>query len=124
MTYPRGNGDYAEQLTYLLSLKMADEQIRPPFNRERIVPEILAWPSLLPKDGEELEAHYLRTLNELGHGDGILSLVFREAQSRIQDRAKLRRLIADSWCRTTKLHHVTRRAFHTDDVAPRAPVSP
>ena len=88
-------GDYVEQLTYLLFLKMADEHIRPPFNRDRIVPEGLDWPSLLSKDGEELEAHYLRILNELGHGDGMLGVVFRKAQNRIQDPAKLRRLIAD-----------------------------
>ena len=78
-------GDYVEQLTYLLFLKMADEQARPPFNRERIVPEGRDWPSLLSKDGEELEAHYLRILNELGRGDGMLGVVFRKAQNRIQD---------------------------------------
>ena len=88
-------GDYVEQLTYLLFLKMADEQTRPPFNRERIVPEGLDWPSLLSNDGEALEAHYLRILNELGHGDGMLGVVFRKAQNRIQDPAKLQRLIVD-----------------------------
>ena len=88
-------GDYVEQLTYLLFLKMADEQTRPPFNRERIVPEGLDWPSLLSKDGGELEAHYLRILNELGRADGMLGIVFRKAQNRIQDPAKLRRLIVD-----------------------------
>ena len=88
-------GDYVEQLTYLLFLKMAAEQARPPFNRERIVPEGRDWPSLLSKDGEELEAHYLRILNELGRGDGMLGVVFRKAQNRIQDPAKLRRLIVD-----------------------------
>ena len=40
-------GDYLEQLTYLLFLKMADEQTRPPFSRQLIVPEGLDWPSLL-----------------------------------------------------------------------------
>jgi type I restriction enzyme M protein len=88
-------GEYVEQLTYLLFLKMADEQTRPPFNRERIVPEGLDWPSLLSKEGKELEAHYLSILNELGDADGMLGIVFRKAQNRIQNPAHLRRLIVD-----------------------------
>lgn len=88
-------GDYVEQLTYLLFLKMADEQTKPPFNRDRIIPEGFDWPSLLAKDGEELEAHYLHVLNELGRMAGMLGVVFRKAQNRIQDPAKLRRLIVD-----------------------------
>jgi len=39
-------GDYVEQLTYLLFLKMADEQTKPPFNRQSIIPEGLDWQSL------------------------------------------------------------------------------
>jgi type I restriction enzyme M protein len=88
-------GEYVEQLTYLLFLKMADEQTRPPFNRERIGPEGLDWPSLLSKEGKELEAHYLSILNELGDADGMLGIVFRKAQNRIQNPAHLRRLIVD-----------------------------
>ena len=39
-------GDYVEQLTYLLFLKMADEQSRPPFSRPSVVPKGHDWPSL------------------------------------------------------------------------------
>jgi type I restriction enzyme M protein len=88
-------GDYLEQLTYLLFLKMADEQTRPPFDRNRIVPEGLGWQSLLDRDGEELETQYIKLLNELGRGSGMLGVVFRKAQNRIQDPAKLRRLVID-----------------------------
>jgi type I restriction enzyme M protein len=88
-------GDYLEQLTYLLFLKMADEQTRPPFSRPAIVPEELDWPSLLARDGDELEAHYIHVLRELGQRSGMLGVVFRKAQNRIQDPAKLRRLIVD-----------------------------
>jgi type I restriction enzyme M protein len=88
-------GDYLEQLTYLLFLKMADEQSRPPFNREPVVPYGLDWQSLLDRDGEELEAHYIKILNDLGKHPGMLGVVFRKAQNRIQDPAKLRRLIVD-----------------------------
>ncbi len=88
-------GDYVEQLTYLLFLKMADEQTRPPFNREAVVPYGLDWQSLLDRDGEDLEAHYIRILNELGKHPGTLGVIFRKAQNRIQDPAKLRRLVVD-----------------------------
>ena len=88
-------GDYVEQLTYLLFLKMADEQTRPPFNREPVVPHGLDWQSLLDRDGEELEAHYIKMLNDLGKHPGMLGVIFRKAQNRIQDPAKLRRLIVD-----------------------------
>ena len=47
-------GDYVEQLTYLLFLKMADEQTKPPFNKPSATPAGYDWPSLASKDGEEL----------------------------------------------------------------------
>jgi len=86
-------GDYVEQLTYLLFLKMADEQRQ--LGLDRIVPEGLDWPSLLGLKGEALEAHYIAILNDLGRGDDMLGVVFRKAQNRIQDPAKLERLIKD-----------------------------
>jgi type I restriction enzyme M protein len=88
-------GDYLEQLTYLLFLKMADEQTKPPFNRESILPALLDWPSLLERDGDALEVHYRHLLTELGKQPGMLGVIFRKAQNRIQDPAKLRRLIVD-----------------------------
>jgi type I restriction enzyme M protein len=88
-------GDYVEQLTYLLFLKMADEQTRPPFKRAGLVPKEWAWPNLLSKDGDALEVHYRHTLEQLGKQRGMLGLIFRKAQNKIQDPAKLRRLIVD-----------------------------
>jgi type I restriction enzyme M protein len=88
-------GDYIEQLTYLLFLKMADEQTRPPFNRPPVVPAGLDWQSLLDRDGPELETQYIKILTELGKHPGTLGVIFRKAQNRIQDPAKLRRLVAD-----------------------------
>jgi hypothetical protein len=84
-------GDYLEQLTYLLFLKMADEQTKAPFSAEPFIPEGLDWPSLLARDGDELEVHYRHVLTELGRRSGMLGVVFRKAQNRIQDPAKLRR---------------------------------
>jgi type I restriction enzyme M protein len=45
-------------LTYLLFLKMADEQTRPPFNRKPIIPKDLDWASLIRLDGDGLETQY------------------------------------------------------------------
>jgi len=88
-------GDYLEQLTYLLFLKMADEQTKPPFSGETFIPKGLDWQSLLARDGDDLEVHYRHVLTELGRRPGMLGVVFRKAQNRIQDPAKLRRLIVD-----------------------------
>ena len=88
-------GDYVEQLTFLLFLKMAHEQTQPPLNRPSFVPAEYTWPTLVSKDGEALEAHYRKTLEELGKRKGMLGIIFRKAQNKIQDPAKLRRLIAD-----------------------------
>jgi type I restriction enzyme M protein len=87
-------GDYVEQLTYLLFLKMADEQTLPPYDRPSIIPGDYAWPNLQALDGSELETHYRKTLLDLGKSPGMLGLIFRKAQNRIQDPAKLKRLIA------------------------------
>ncbi|MCK4362137.1 MAG: SAM-dependent DNA methyltransferase [Dehalococcoidia bacterium] len=86
-------GDYVEQLTYLLFLKMADEQTRPPFNKPSGIPQGLDWQSLLKKDGDALEVHYRHILESLGREKGMLGIIFRKSQNRIQDPAKLRRLI-------------------------------
>ena len=88
-------GDYVEQLTYLLFLKMAHEQTQPPLNRPSIVPQDYNWPSLLELDGDALEIQYRKTLENLGKQGGMLGTIFRKAQNKIQDPAKLRRLIAD-----------------------------
>ena len=87
-------GDYVEQLTYLLFLKMAEEQTEI-LGRPRIVPEGLDWPSLLARDGTDLEGHYLHILQSLGQEQGMIGVVFRKAQNRIQDPAMLRRIIVD-----------------------------
>jgi type I restriction enzyme M protein len=86
-------GDYVEQLTYLLFLKMGDEQTKPPFNRSSSIPKGFDWPSLLNKDGAELETHYRLILETLGKEPGMLGIIFRKSQTRIQDPAKLKRLI-------------------------------
>src|SRR5712692_2260943 len=88
-------GDYVEQLTYLLFLKMAYERTRPPYNQPSRIPQEYDWESLLQRDGTELEKHYRDTLESLGKEKGMLGIIFRKAQNKIQDPAKLRRLTVD-----------------------------
>lgn len=94
-------GDYVEQLTYLLFLKMADEQTKPPFSKPSRISKGLDWQSLLEKDGDALEVHYRKILETLGKEKGMLGVIFRKSQNKIQDPAKLKRLIelinAETW---------------------------
>ena len=96
-----GYGDYLEQLTYLLFLKMADEYSRPPYNRKLPVPKEYNWESLVSKRGADLELHYSVLLRELGKQKGILGQIFTKSQNKIQDPAKLYKLIdminLESW---------------------------
>jgi type I restriction enzyme M protein len=88
-------GDYVEQLTYLLFLKMADERSRPPYSQPSLVPAEHAWPTLLAKSGDELFDHYRHILEALGRQKGTLGLIFAKAQNKFQDPAKLTRVIVD-----------------------------
>ncbi len=88
-------GDYIEQLTYLLFLKMAHERTQPPLNQSSIIPKDYEWPNLFEYEGIPLERFYRELLQSLGREPGMLGVIFRKAQNRIQDPAKLRRLITD-----------------------------
>jgi type I restriction enzyme M protein len=88
-----GYGDYLEQLTYLIFLKMADEYSKPPYNRDVGIPAEYNWQGLTSRKGAELEAHYVALLRELGTKKGMLGQIFTKAQSKIQDPAKLFRLV-------------------------------
>ena len=88
-----GYGDYLEQLTYLIFLKMADEYAKPPYSRDVGIPGKYRWPSLKAKRGAELEGHYIELLRALGRHKGMLGQIFTKAQNKIQDPAKLYRLI-------------------------------
>ena len=62
-------GDYIEQLTYLLFLKMADE-------RGAYVPEKYKWNTLLEHSGTDLLEHYSEMLRELGKQEDVLGDIF------------------------------------------------
>ena len=86
-------GDYVQQLTNLLFLKMADEQTKPPFKKKSIIPKNYDWFTLTSKSGDELETHYRHVLENLAKESGLLGVIFRKSQNKIQDPAKLERLI-------------------------------
>ena len=88
-----GYGDYLEQLTYLIFLKMADEYARPPYHRDVGIPKGHDWTSLTTRRGAALEEHYVALLRHLGQQKGMLGQVFAKAQNKITDPAKLFRLI-------------------------------
>lgn len=94
-------GDYLEQLTYLLFLKLAHEYAQEPYKRDTRIPKGYDWPSLTTKVGAPLEAHYLKVLQRLGQEPGMLGAIFFKAQNKIQDPAKLSRLVqminAENW---------------------------
>lgn len=88
--------DYLEQLTFLLFLKMAEERAAIT-KEEQPIPEGYRWSDLSdPKmEGAKLEQQYRETLRKLGQSGGMLGLIFRKSQNKIQDPAKLRKLIVD-----------------------------
>ncbi len=99
-------GDYLEQITYLLFLKMADELNKPPYNKGLKFPrlkdvegnaikdgEFCDWETLSGKRGAELEAFYNQLLRSLSTEKGILGQIFTKSQNKIQDPAKLSRVI-------------------------------
>jgi len=88
--------DYLEQLTTLLFLKMAEERAELT-GEEQPIPTGYRWADLASPqmEGTKLEAHYIETLHRLGQQGGMLGLIFRKAQNKIQDPAKLRQLIVE-----------------------------
>jgi len=88
--------DYLEQLTFLLFLKMADER-EALIGVEQPIPEGCRWADLAAPqmEGSKLEQHYRQTLRTLGQQGGMLGLIFRKAQNKIQDPAKLRQLVVE-----------------------------
>ncbi|MGB3183617.1 MAG: N-6 DNA methylase [Cyclobacteriaceae bacterium] len=72
---------------------MADEYSKPPYNRDTGLPAEYSWPTLSKLAGAALEEHYRATLQALGKQKGMLGQIFTKAQNKIQDPAKLHRLV-------------------------------
>ncbi len=99
-------GDYLEQITYLLFLKMADELNKPPYSKNLYFPKVkdelgkeiadgetCDWTTLSQKRGAELEVFYNQLLRSLSSEKGILGQIFIKSQNKIQDPSKLLKVI-------------------------------
>jgi len=80
-------GDYIEQITYLLFLKMADE-------RALELPEHTDWAYLRKQSGTDLSDAYTEALRQLGRQPGVLGDIFSGAQSRFTNPVNLKKLIS------------------------------
>jgi type I restriction enzyme M protein len=92
-------GDYIEQITYLLFLKMADERgidlraVKVERAGGKLENVDCSWPTLRDKSGTELLDHYVETLRALGKSPGILGDIYAGAQSRFNNPVNLKRLV-------------------------------
>ncbi len=100
------NGDYLEQLTYLIFLKMADEYSKPPYKRSLGIPPEYSWDSLADKNGAELAEQYKITLEELAKLPGALREIYTDAQNKISQPAILKKVItmigSEDWTSMTE----------------------
>lgn len=94
-----GYNDYLEQLTYLLFLKMADEN-----ESKYKLPNICNWKELVSNSGGILLEQYEQILKTLAESGGMLEKIFAGAQNKIHDSVKLKRLLQlideDNWSST------------------------
>ena len=86
-------GDYVEQITYLLFLKM-DAEREDLLGEASAIPPQWRWEELTNKDGDALELQYRHTLENLGGEDGLIGTIFRKAQNKLSDPAKLKRVVS------------------------------
>lgn len=86
-------GDYLEQLTYLIFLKMSDEYSKQPYNRDAGIPEGYAWSDMNTLKGADLESKYKEILEKLGEQEGILVKIFQGATNKISNIAILYRVV-------------------------------
>lgn len=86
-------GDYLEQLTYLIFLKMSDEYAKPPYKRETGIPAGCGWSDMNTLKGAELESKYKSILETLGEQGGALGKIFQGAVNKISNAAILYRIV-------------------------------
>ena len=86
-------GDYLEQLTYLIFLKMSDEYAKPPYKKQTGIPAGYTWADMSSLKGAELEAQYKATLEKLSEQGGLLGKIFKQATNKISNAAILYRIV-------------------------------
>lgn len=95
-----GFTDYITQLTYLLFLKMDDENVQT-FGEDSAIPEGYRWADLIDLDGLDLVKQYEATLEELSGQDNLISTIYTKAQNKIDKPVYLKKVITlineESW---------------------------
>ena len=86
-------GDYIEQITYLLFLKMDQERVEL-LGEPSSIPPRWNWAALVRHDGDALEAQYRHTLENLATQPGLIGTIFRKSQNKLSDPAKLKRVVS------------------------------
>ena len=86
-------GDYLEQLTYLIFLKMSDEYSKPPYKKQTGIPAGFGWADLCALKGAAMEEQYKKTLEELAKQSGILGKIFAGATNKIRNAAIFYRIV-------------------------------
>ena len=86
-------GDYLEQLTYLIFLKMSDEYAKPPYKKQTGIPDGYTWADMSSLRGAELETQYKATLEKLSEQSGLLGKIFKQATNKISNAAILYRIV-------------------------------
>jgi type I restriction enzyme M protein len=93
-------GDYIEQLTYLLFLKMANEREIDLSHAawvnekgEKVVTDC-SWPALRARSGTALLEHFTDVLRALGRQKGMLGDIFAQSMSRFTNPVNLKRIVA------------------------------
>ena len=86
-------GDYLEQLTYLIFLKMSDEYSKPPYKKQIGIPAGFGWADLCALKGAAMEEQYKKTLEELAKQSGILGKIFAGATNKIRNAAIFYRIV-------------------------------
>ena len=87
-----GFTDYITQLTYLLFLKMDDENVEM-FGEDSAIPEGYRWKDLIELDGLDLISQYEKTLDKLSKEENLIGTIFVKAQNKIDKPVYLRKVI-------------------------------
>ena len=87
-----GFTDYITQLTYLLFLKMDNENTEM-FGEDSAIPEGYRWSDLIELDGLDLIAQYESTLKKLSQEENLIGSIFVKAQNKIDKPVYLKKVI-------------------------------
>lgn len=82
--------EYVAQLSYLLFLKMESE--RESIGESSKIPANCKWERLINLDGLELESAYNAALAQLAKSEGVIGLIYNDAQNKIKEPANLKKL--------------------------------